>query len=301
VTSAKMSRKRKTAKQPPSKQASLLDSRVFTKKPKYEKYLDQDVLLTDDIYCGKIPADAKGKHFRYVVTSHDKSTDTFSLRYENQAIDPNGVIFHSFAESKDGDPDIMSGVGYEIVRSGHERYLNAQVRVKKEDTDRAFAVKKKLQQEAKDPTKVDVSDIEAIVEADINGGRSSMDILWIEFEKVDHANNDHEKKQRWRHKSTGRQFWQFRSDNSNTWDSGVWNKCLVVVAAGRLEAKNNIVAQERAKYILEIRGYGCVGEPTKGKGFYSFEEDLPHHINECIVLISTGIGSSFFANVLVHD
>lgn len=85
------------------------------------------------------------------------------------------------------------------------------------------------------------------------------------------------------------------------WDTGVWNKCLKFVAEGKAEAKNNMVAIERAKYILVLRGaVKLVSSPTKGKCFL-FEEDLPHHINECYVLISTGIGISFFPNVHVRE
>eukprot|EP00957_Ditylum_brightwellii_P038846 2936307-Ditylum_brightwellii.AAC.1 len=40
-------------------------------------------------------------------------------------------------------------------------------------------------------------------------------------------------------------------------------------------------------------------EPTKGQVFFPFEEDLPHHIHEALVICSTGINKSFFDNLYV--
>lgn len=39
----------------------------------------------------------------------------------------------------------------------------------------------------------------------------------------------------------------------------------------------------------------------KGMGFFTFEEDLPHHIREAFVIISTGSAISFFDNPYVRD
>ena len=38
-----------------------------------------------------------------------------------------------------------------------------------------------------------------------------MNINHLEFELVDHDENDDKKKQRWRHKSTDRSFWVYRT------------------------------------------------------------------------------------------
>jgi hypothetical protein len=55
--------------------------------------------------------------------------------------------------------------------------------------------------------------------------------------------------------------------------------------------------------VYELRvGYNTKSnEPTKGKGFYGFEEDLPHHINEALVIISTGCTITFVQNPHVVD
>lgn len=102
---------------------------------------------------------------------------------------------------------------------------------------------------------MDMSDINAILESDPDGGKAESIIL-LEFEKVHHAANDKNKKQRWKHKSTGRLFWQYCSRNGNSWDSGVWNKQLAVIASGKLEALGNTEAIHRARYILSIRNLG---------------------------------------------
>lgn len=59
----------------------------------------------------------------------------------------------------------------------------------------------------------------------------------------------------------------------------------------------------RAKFVLELRSgtNTTSNEPTKGKGFYPFEEDLPHHISEALVIVSTGCAMSFFGNAYVRD
>eukprot|EP00957_Ditylum_brightwellii_P009310 704520-Ditylum_brightwellii.AAC.1 len=44
-----------------------------------------------------------------------------------------------------------------------------------------------------------------------------------------------------------------------------------------------------------------VTEPTKGQGFFPFEEDLPHHICKALVICSTGISMSFFDNPYVKS
>ena len=65
------------------------------------------------------------------------------------------------------------------------------------------------------------------------------------------------------------------------------------------------MAVYRAKHVLTMReNHGraiTVTEPTKGQGFFPFEEDLPHHIREAIVICSTGISTSFYDNPYVKS
>ena len=80
-----------------------------------------------------------------------------------------------------------------------------------------------------------MSDIDKILETDVEGGKS-VEILNLEFEEEDHDGNEEGKKQRWKHKLTGRMFWQFCSKSGNTMDTGIWNKQLKIIASGKLEA-----------------------------------------------------------------
>ena len=60
------------------------------------------------------------------------------------------------------------------------------------------------------------------------------------------------------------------------------------------------VSIERAKLIMELRLKGP-GPALKddGMSFFPFEEDLLHHINEVLVIISSGLTTSFFYNYYV--
>lgn len=137
-------------------------------------------------------------------------------------------------------------------------------------------------------------------------GGKSMYIIHLEFEQCDHSDNDVKKKQRWKHKLTDRSFWVYRTPNGTTWETGIWNKELLSISQGRKSAKHNIKAIERATRILDIRGHKPTMKkrdvgPTKDCGFYPFEENLPHHIREAYVVISTGSTISFFTNPYVID
>ena len=61
-------------------------------------------------------------------------------------------------------------------------------------------------------------------------------------------------------------------------DSGVSNKQLRIIVGGKGSAASNIISITRAKFTLSHRTGTDISSPTKGKGFYPFEEDLPHHI-----------------------
>ena len=80
----------------------------------------------------------------------------------------------------------------------------------------------------------------------------------------------------------------------------MWTKKLKLIAKGSGAAKGKVDIVTRAKYILKMREKdSTIPQLTKGIGFYSFEEDLHHHINEAIVIISTGSPLSFFDNPFV--
>lgn len=62
---------------------------VFKKKPKYECFIGAVILLMNAIYGKRgAPKDAKGKNFRYVVAEYVEGNQTFTLKYQNQTINP---------------------------------------------------------------------------------------------------------------------------------------------------------------------------------------------------------------------
>ena len=71
---------------------------AFKKKPKYERFIGADILLTDAIYGKRAPKDAKGKIFR-LVTEYVEENQTFTLKYKNQAFDPAKTVMF-FMHSK---------------------------------------------------------------------------------------------------------------------------------------------------------------------------------------------------------
>lgn len=97
--------------------------------------------------------------------------------------------------------------------------------------------------------------------------------------------------------------WKHKVCNYSFWHTSVFTKKLETIAKGGLRkfmGKTKYV--KRAQYILAMRkNCTSLAPPTKGKAFFPFEEDIVHHINEALVICSTGIGMNFFSNPFVHD
>ena len=80
----------------------------------------------------------------------------------------------------------------------------------------------------------------------------------------------------------------------------MWKKWLGNLGKSRKESDE--VAAKRARHILCIRDDAdSKRRPQDGNSFYSFEEDLYHHIRGALLIISTGIGVGFFSNPFVRD
>jgi hypothetical protein len=95
---------------------------------------------------------------------------------------------------------------------------------------------------------------------------------------------------------------------NKTWNTGVFGKklsqlsktdgflCNVVIWSG------NSIVIKRAWLILEMCAMTSkTPHPTKGDGFYKFEEDLPYHVREALAITSTGVSTFFFDNPYVRD
>ena len=155
----------------------------------------------------------------------------------------------------------MSGHKLPEVKKSRELYLMVSNMAKKIENNKKYGIIKEIELAAKDPTKVDLSDINEIVEMHEEGGKL-MDNIHIEFKQYDHSDNNVKMKQRWKIKLNDRSFWIYRIPKGTTCETGVWNKELFAISQGKKSAKYNIKAIERATHILDVRGY----KPTIKKG-----------------------------------
>ena len=69
------------------KYGSILNIPGAVKVSRGEKYLGQDMLLTESIYSGNVPEHAKEKLFHYIVESYDDETALFSVKYMKKAVE----------------------------------------------------------------------------------------------------------------------------------------------------------------------------------------------------------------------
>ena len=132
-------KKKSSSSKPKSKSSSSLSKRqkvthqqniLFPKEDKNIKFVDHDILLTDAIYGKKNPEEGKGKLFRYTVTAYNSQYKTFTVKYKNEAIDPDGISFYIYQE-KDGDNDVfLHHVKEESVVKDCKLFLDKNMEVK---------------------------------------------------------------------------------------------------------------------------------------------------------------------------
>jgi hypothetical protein len=74
-------------------------------------------------------------------------------------------------------------------------------------------------------------------------------------------------------------FWQPKTVGNKTWNTGVFEKKLSQLSKTDGPAMGNSIVIKRAWLILEMRTMTSkTPHPTKGYGFYNFEEDLTYHV-----------------------
>ena len=155
-------KKRTPATNKKRSQSTLFQSDPSIKRTKvHEQYVRTEILLDDSIYGRNIPESAKGKWFLYTVYGYDSKSDTYSAKYGKQAIDPESTVFVAFAEGDDG---ILSGLKLETIKIARSRYLTITNKTKAIENEKKDKVRKELEEAAKEPSKVDLSDIDKIVE-----------------------------------------------------------------------------------------------------------------------------------------
>jgi hypothetical protein len=97
-------------------------------------------------------------------------------------------------------------------------------------------------------------------------------------------------------------FWQSKIVGNKTWNTGVFGKKLSHLSKTDGPAMRNSIVIERARLILEMRALTRkTPQPTKGDGFYKFEENLPYHVREALAIASSGVSTLFFDNPYVRD
>ena len=78
-------------KDPPSHQSTLTSKSTrqkITVTSVSEKYMRTEILLTDQIYDGRVPDEAMGKLFLYTVHSYDEKSQKFTVKYGKQSVEP---------------------------------------------------------------------------------------------------------------------------------------------------------------------------------------------------------------------
>ena len=111
------------------------------------------------------------------------------------------------------------------------------------------------------------------------------------------------KKRQWKHTVTGDKKIQYtQQTNKGKWDTGIMHKFLKQTHKKHKDNKKHeyIHAALYAKYILACR---IKSKPTPqrkdGMSLYTWEEDLPTHVLECLAIVDTGVPTSFFSNSYV--
>jgi hypothetical protein len=98
-------------------------------------------------------------------------------------------------------------------------------------------------------------------------------------------------KREWHHKHLREfVFWQSKNVGNETWNTGVFGKKLSHLSKTDGSAMGNSFIIEWSRLILEMRALTSkTPHPTKGDGFYKYEEDLPYHVREALAIASTAV------------
>lgn len=106
----------------------------------------------------------------------------------------------------------------------------------------------------------------------------------------------------WKHKRGKFSFNQQKNVRNVTWNTGCFTRKLEILAKGcKRDFLGEKTAIAHAKYILDMRQKNLLVRPSKRKSFFPFEEDLIHHIDDALMICSTGVTLSFFGNPFVRN
>ena len=131
---------------------------------KEETYLGQDMLLAESIYNGKVLENVKGKLFHYIVESYDDKSELFLVKYMKKAVEVGRSMFFVFEENEDSS---IAVIFFKDVRDGQKKYHDASKVSIIAAVNEADKVREALENQRKDPNRVDMSEINHILETTI--------------------------------------------------------------------------------------------------------------------------------------
>ena len=104
---------------------------------------------------------------------------------------------------------------------------------------------------------------------------------------------DKTQKCQWKHKSSCHTFYQYNQQIRKGWENGRFNYHLAQISSNDNITKGNKTTKARAKCILNLRKSSkSITPPADGRSFLSVEDDLTQHIQECLVIVDSGVTAS---------
>ena len=145
--------------------------------------LDQDILLTKEIYENGPPVAQEDHYFHYTVTGFDTTSKKITLTYAKKHIHKSG---HDWKSLPDEDEDVMENVSFDHVRKGVQRYKEALQRVIQHKARDMAVTKAALSVEVEEAVElkasdVDMSDLNEAALGDKVKGWHSMDVIEVSY------------------------------------------------------------------------------------------------------------------------
>ena len=145
--------------------------------------LDQDILLTEEIYENGPPVAQEDHYFHYTVTGFDTTSKKITLTYAKKHIHKSG---HDWKSLPDEDEDVMENVSFDHVRKGVQRYKEALQRVIQHKARDMAVTKAALSVEVEEAVElkasnIDMSDLNAAALGDKIKGWHSMDVIEVSY------------------------------------------------------------------------------------------------------------------------
>jgi len=129
-----------------TKQASLLgDGSKWVQTFKREPTLvDSDIILTEDVWDGRVPDGFRDIWFHYVVTGYHSPTKTFTAKYQKKMIHKDGDRWEQDDEARrESIPDISVETVDKGIRLYNKKFSDIKDRQLKEEESKNTLLKQK--------------------------------------------------------------------------------------------------------------------------------------------------------------